>query len=80
MGWLGEMPILLFSGVRGPEIAVIVIVLLLIFGASRLPKIGSSLGRSLRAFKGAVSGQDEDEDEADEAKASKGTAAVKNKE
>ncbi len=42
-----------------PEIAVIVLILLVVFGAARLPQVGSSLGRSMRAFKEAISGHDE---------------------
>lgn len=41
------------------EIIVILVVLLLIFGARRLPEIGSSLGRSMRMFKSSVTGEDE---------------------
>ena len=63
MSWLAEPPLLLFRGVGGPEIAIIAVVLLLIFGAARLPKLGASLGHSLRAFKGAVTGQDQDDAE-----------------
>lgn len=33
------------------EIAIILLVLLLIFGARRLPEVGSSLGKSIQAFK-----------------------------
>ena len=80
MGWLGEPPLLLFKGIGPSEIAIVMVVLLLIFGASRLPKIGSSLGRSFRAFKSAVTGQDEDEDEGEEPGAEKGKSALKNKE
>ena len=80
MGWLGELPILLFRGIGGPEIAIVAIVLLLIFGASRLPKIGTSLGRSLRAFKSGVTGLDEGGDGGEESDAEKGKSAVKNKE
>lgn len=58
MTWLGEPPLLLFRGVGPGEIAIIAVLLLLLFGAAKLPKIGSSLGQSLRAFKGAVTGQD----------------------
>lgn len=44
----------------GPEwIVVILLVLMLIFGAKRFPEIGSSLGRGLRTFKRAVTGEDE---------------------
>ena len=42
-----------------PEIAVIVLILLVVFGAARLPQVGSSLGRSMRAFKEAISGHDD---------------------
>ena len=65
MSWLGEPPLLLFRGIGWPEMAIIGVVLLLLFGAARLPKIGSSLGQSFRAFKSAVTGHD-DEVEAEE--------------
>jgi len=42
-----------------PELLIILLVVLLIFGARRLPEIGSSLGRSIRSFKSAVTGEDE---------------------
>ncbi len=48
----------------GPEwIIVLVVILLLIFGAKRLPEIGSSLGKGLRTFKSAVTGEDEKREE-----------------
>lgn len=43
------------------ELAIILLIILLIFGAGRLPQIGSSLGRSMRSFKNAITGQDEAE-------------------
>jgi sec-independent protein translocase protein TatA len=33
------------------ELIVILMILLLVFGASRLPQIGESLGRTVRSFK-----------------------------
>ncbi len=49
----------------GPEwIIVILIILMLVFGAKRLPEIGSSLGRGIRMFKSSVSGE-EDKNERD---------------
>ena len=43
----------------GPEwIVVLLVVLLLIFGAKRLPEIGSSLGKGIRTFKSAITGED----------------------
>ena len=44
----------------GPEwVVVVLVVLLLIFGAKRFPEIGSSLGRGIRAFKRSVTGEEE---------------------
>ena len=56
------------GGLGLTEIAIIVVVLLLIFGATRLPKIGSSLGHSMRAFRDAITGKDQPESESDENK------------
>ena len=43
----------------GHELLIIAIVVVLIFGASRLPQIGDALGRSIRAFKRSVKGENE---------------------
>ena len=77
MGWLSEVPLLLFRGVGGPEIAIVAVVLLLIFGAGRLPQIGKSLGRSLRAFKESVTGAEEDQDSEEESGGKKAKATAK---
>ena len=45
------------------EIVVILAVLLLLFGAKRLPEMGRSLGRGMREFKDAVSGKIDDDEE-----------------
>ena len=42
-----------------PELLIILLVIMLIFGARRLPEIGTSLGRGIRTFKSAVTGEDE---------------------
>ena len=63
MSWAGELPLLIFGRMGPAEIAIIVVAVLLIFGASRLPKVATSLGQGLRAFRSAVSGQDEEEPE-----------------
>jgi sec-independent protein translocase protein TatA len=44
-----------------PELLIIFAVLLLLFGAKRLPEMGKSLGRGMREFKDAVTGKDDDE-------------------
>ena len=40
-------------------IIVILVVVFLIFGAGKLPEIGSGLGKALKNFKNSVSGKDE---------------------
>ena len=44
------------------EILVILLVVLLLFGAKRLPEMGSSIGKGIREFKNSVTGNDEDEE------------------
>ena len=41
------------------EILAILVVILLIFGARRLPEIGSSMGKGIRTFKSALMGDEE---------------------
>ena len=40
------------------HIAFLVVILLLVFGARRLPEIGRSLGGGMREFKDSISGND----------------------
>ena len=47
-----------------PEIVVLLVLALIIFGPKRLPELGKSLGKGIREFRGSISGEnDEDEDE-----------------
>lgn len=39
-----------------PELILILVIALIIFGPSKLPDIGKSLGKSIREFKNATSG------------------------
>jgi sec-independent protein translocase protein TatA len=50
----------------GPlEIAVVLIIVLIIFGPKRLPELGQSMGRGIREFKNSISG-DKDNDSPEE--------------
>jgi sec-independent protein translocase protein TatA len=53
-GWIGPW-----------EIAILLVVVLLVFGPKRLPEMGRSLGRSMREFKHSVSGKDERDEPAE---------------
>jgi len=46
-------------GLKLPELLVILLIVLVLFGANRLPQIGAGLGRSIRGFKRALRGEDE---------------------
>jgi TatA/E family protein of Tat protein translocase len=43
------------------ELLILLVVLLLVFGAKRLPEMGRSLGRGMREFKDAVTGVEQAE-------------------
>lgn len=44
----------MFGGVGMWEIILVFMVVLLLFGAKRLPEIGSSLGKGIREFKSSI--------------------------
>jgi len=46
-------------GLRPTELLIIVFILLLLFGASRLPELASSVGKAMKDFRKAVSAPDE---------------------
>lgn len=53
-GWIGF-----------PELLVLLLVILLVFGPKRLPEMGRSLGRGMREFKDSVTGKDNRDDRAE---------------
>ncbi len=53
-GWIGL-----------PELIILLIVLLLIFGPKRLPEMGRSLGKGMREFKDSVTGNDKNDEPAE---------------
>ncbi len=44
------------------DVVIGLVLVLFFFGAKRLPEMASSLGKSMKEFKKAVAGQDEEED------------------
>jgi|SRR3954452_9209719 sec-independent protein translocase protein TatA len=49
-----------------PELLVILVVVLLIFGPKRLPQLGRQLGGGMREFKDSIQGKGGDDDDEDE--------------
>jgi sec-independent protein translocase protein TatA len=49
-GWIGPW-----------EIAILLVIVLLVFGPKRLPEMGRSLGKGMREFKDSITGKHEDE-------------------
>jgi sec-independent protein translocase protein TatA len=54
------------SNIGLPEIAIVLLIVLVIFGPKRLPQLGRSLGSGMREFKDAVTGNRKDDDDAPE--------------
>jgi sec-independent protein translocase protein TatA len=47
----------------GPwEIALILVIILIVFGVGKLPQVGSAIGKGIRSFKKAQAGEDEEEE------------------
>ncbi len=44
----------MFGSLGAPELIVIFVVALLVFGPSKLPELGKSLGEAIRGFKKAI--------------------------
>ena len=46
-----------------PELLLVLVIVLLVFGAARLPQIGESLGKAMRNFRKGLSGSEEEKKE-----------------
>ncbi len=58
-GLLGAtLPVTMF-GIGLTEVLVILVLVVVIFGARRLPEVGAGLGKAIKNFKAGVSGKDE---------------------
>jgi sec-independent protein translocase protein TatA len=59
----------MFNSIGVPELLIVLVILLLVFGPKRLPGLGKQLGSGMREFKDSVSGKsrgDDDDDDEDE--------------
>ncbi len=44
----------MLGGIGVPELLIILVIVLIIFGAGKLPQIGGNLGKAIRNFKASV--------------------------
>jgi len=51
-----HLPLAFLEGIGGPELMLIMFIVLLLFGADRLPELARGFGKSMREFKKAASG------------------------
>ena len=58
---LGIMP-LLFGSFGLPEIVLIALVVLLLFGGKKIPELMKGLGKGVKSFKDGMNGKEEDKD------------------
>ncbi len=66
-------------GIGIPELIIVLVILLVIFGPKRLPGLGRSLGSGMREFKDSISGSSKDDDDgrdADRAALNAGAGSV----
>lgn len=62
-GWIGPW-----------EIAILLVIVLLVFGPKRLPEMGRSLGKGMREFKSSLSGEHEEDEKPETAEKAPETA------
>jgi len=51
----------MFGGLGMPELIIILVIILIIFGAGKLPQIGEGMGKAIRNFKKATSEKEDKE-------------------
>ncbi|MBC7329616.1 twin-arginine translocase TatA/TatE family subunit [bacterium] len=55
-----------FGRIGLPELLLIFLLIILLFGAKRLPELGKAIGQGLREFKKAISSAGEEEEKEEE--------------
>ncbi|MFC1955733.1 twin-arginine translocase TatA/TatE family subunit [Chloroflexota bacterium] len=62
----------------GPwEIALVLVIILIVFGVGKLPQVGGAVGKGLRAFKKGQQGEEAEEEEGEKSPPPKKTAGKK---
>jgi sec-independent protein translocase protein TatA len=64
------------AGIGVPELLIVLVILLLVFGPKRLPGLGRQLGSGMREFKDSITGRGGDDEDDDEKPAAVGVAGL----
>ena len=52
-------------GIGPMELIIVLVIVLLLFGPKRLPQLGKSLGKTMKAIREGADGDDEDDEDTD---------------
>lgn len=55
-----HLPVAFIQNIGLPEILIVLVIALLLFGAKRVPELARSIGQGMREFKNSLSGITED--------------------
>ena len=67
---MNVLELMINQAIPGPtEMMIILVIVLVLFGGSKIPQLGDSLGKGIRNFKRSFNGEDEPEAEVVETKA-----------
>ena len=62
-------------GIGAPELVIILVIVLVIFGPKKLPQLGKSIGDTLKAFRSST--KEDDDEELEESKSTEEKAEAK---
>lgn len=52
----------MFKSLGVPEIILILVIIMIFFGVGKLPQVGENIGKAIRSFKKAQSGEEEEKE------------------
>lgn len=62
---------MLFKSFGLPELLIVLVIIILLFGVGRISKVAGEMGKGLRSFKDGLQGDDKDKDKNEENKEDK---------
>jgi sec-independent protein translocase protein TatA len=51
---------------KGPELIILLVLIIIIFGARKLPELGKGIGEGIKNFKRSIKGDDDNKKDKDE--------------